>query len=60
MLWGAWGASREAVEQLMDPEDRCVWIFRTPDEGRMIYETGTLNGEDVLPGFSCRVADLFA
>lgn len=45
---------------LIDPEDRCVWIFRTPDEGRMIYETGTLSGEDVLPGFRCRVADLFA
>jgi Uma2 family endonuclease len=45
---------------LIDPEDRSVWVYRAPDEARVLHETATLDGEDVLPGFSCRVADLFA
>ena len=40
------------------PEDRTVTVYRTPDEGRLLHESATLSGEDVLPGFSCRVADL--
>jgi Uma2 family endonuclease len=40
------------------PEDRTVTIYRTPDEGRLLHESATVTGEDVLPGFSCRVSDL--
>ena len=40
------------------PEDRTLTIYRTPDEGRLLHETATVTGEDVLPGFSCRVSDL--
>jgi Uma2 family endonuclease len=40
------------------PEDRTLMIYRVPDEGRVLHETGTVTGEDVLPGFSCRVSDL--
>jgi Uma2 family endonuclease len=40
------------------PEDRTLTIFRTPDEGRLLHETATVTGEDVLQGFSCRVSDL--
>jgi Uma2 family endonuclease len=43
---------------VIDPEDRTVTVYRIPDEGRLFHETATLSGEDVLPGFSCRVADL--
>jgi Uma2 family endonuclease len=45
---------------LVDPEDRSVTVLRAPDEGRLLYEGATLDGGDVLPGFSCKVADLFA
>jgi Uma2 family endonuclease len=45
---------------LIDPEDRNVWVYRSADEARVVHESGTLGGEDVLPGFSCRVAELFA
>jgi Uma2 family endonuclease len=45
---------------LIDPEDRNVWVYRAPDEARVFHEGATLSGEDVLPGFSCRVSDLFA
>jgi Uma2 family endonuclease len=40
------------------PEDRTLTIYQTPDEGRVLHETATVTGEDVLPGFSCRVSDL--
>lgn len=45
---------------IIDPEDRTVTVYRTPDEGRLLHENAMLDGEDVLPGFSCRVAELFA
>jgi Uma2 family endonuclease len=40
------------------PEDRTLTIYRTPDEGRLLHESATVTGEDVLPGFTCRVSDL--
>lgn len=40
------------------PEDRTLTIYRTPDEGRLLHESATVTGEEVLPGFSCRVSDL--
>lgn len=40
------------------PEDRTLTIYRMPDEGRVLHETVTATGEDVLPGFTCRVSDL--
>jgi len=40
------------------PEDRTLTIYRTPDEGRVLHESATATGEDVLPGFTCRVSDL--
>ena len=45
---------------VIDPENRTVTVYRTPDEGRVLHESATLSGEDVLPGFSCPVADLLA
>ena len=43
---------------VITPEDRTLTIYRTPDEGRLLHESATVTGEDVLPGFSCRVSDL--
>jgi Uma2 family endonuclease len=40
------------------PEDRTLTIYRTLDEGRVLHENATVTGEDVLPGFTCRVSDL--
>jgi Uma2 family endonuclease len=40
------------------PEDRTLTIYRNADEGRLLHETTMVTGEDVLPGFSCRVSDL--
>lgn len=40
------------------PEDRTLTIYRMPDEGRLLHESAIVTGEDVLPGFSCRVSEL--
>jgi Uma2 family endonuclease len=40
------------------PEDRTLTIYRTPEGGRLLHETATVTGEDVLPGFTSRVSDL--
>jgi Uma2 family endonuclease len=45
---------------VIDPDERSVTVFREPMEGKVRKEGATLDGEDVLPGFSCKVTDLFA
>jgi Uma2 family endonuclease len=44
---------------IVDPEDQMVSVYRQPGEGRVLSEEATLTGEDVLPEFSCRVAEFF-
>lgn len=43
---------------VISPEDRTLTIYRQPEEGRLLHETATVTGEEVLPGFECRVSDL--
>ena len=45
---------------IVDPEYRSVEVLRAPDEGRTLYDDATFDGGDVLPGFACKVSDLFA
>lgn len=45
---------------IVDPEDRTVTIITEPLESRTLEADATLDGGDVLPGFTCKVADLFA
>lgn len=45
---------------VVDPEDRSVVVFRNGQKPRVLSENESLTGEDVLPGFTCRIADLFA
>ena len=40
------------------PEDRTLTIYRSADEGRVLHETATVTGEEILQGFTCRVSDL--
>lgn len=44
---------------VVDPEDRSVTVLTSPDEGRTLYESAELTGGDVLPGFTCKVSELF-
>jgi Uma2 family endonuclease len=45
---------------VVDPEDRTVTVIVDPLESRTLEADATLDGGDVLPGFSCKVSDLFA
>jgi hypothetical protein len=36
-----------------------VTVYRQPGEGRILWDAATLTGEDVLPGFTCKVAEFF-
>lgn len=44
---------------IIDPEDRSISLFPRVNQVQVIQEPGELSGGDVLPGFSCRVSELF-
>ena len=44
---------------ILDPEDRSVTVFVAPDEGLTLFNQAVIDGGTVLPGFSCKVTDLF-
>jgi Uma2 family endonuclease len=44
---------------IVDPEDQTVTIYRQPGEGRLLSEDAEIAGEDVLPGFRCRIGEFF-
>lgn len=43
----------------IDPETRTATVDRPAGEPTVVDETDTLDGEDVLPGFTLRLGDLF-
>lgn len=45
---------------LADPETRTVTVYRGSLRGTELDEEDTLDPGDILPGFSCKVADIFA
>jgi Uma2 family endonuclease len=44
---------------IVEPEHRSVAVYSTPDQQRLLPDTAELSGGDVLPGFTCRVAEIF-
>ena len=44
---------------VVNPDAKTVEIHRADGTGIILHENDQLSGEDVLPGFSCRVGDLF-
>jgi Uma2 family endonuclease len=44
---------------VIDPKLRKVFVHRSDGTTTEIPTDGTLDGEDVLPGFTCRIAELF-
>ena len=44
---------------VIDPATRTVLVRRLDGSVSELDETGTLSGEDVIPGFTCPVAELF-
>ena len=44
---------------LVDPEERCIQLYRSMTDIRMFNDGDTITGEDVLPGFTLPVAKIF-
>jgi Uma2 family endonuclease len=44
---------------VVDPETRSITILRADESVARLHDQDELDGEDVLPGFRCRVGDLF-
>lgn len=45
---------------IVDPNKRTVNVYTAPDDFETLGESDTLTGGDVLPGFTLKLADLFA
>jgi Uma2 family endonuclease len=45
---------------VIDPQDRVITIYRPDADSRDLRPGDTLDGEDVLPGFTVAVSDIFA
>lgn len=45
---------------IVDPVDRTVAVYTSPDDMTLLDETQTLTGGDVLPGFALAIRDWFA
>jgi Uma2 family endonuclease len=43
---------------IVDPENRELSVYRPGQQPSILSENETVTGEDVLPGFTCRVGDL--
>jgi Uma2 family endonuclease len=44
---------------IIDPEEKSAEVCHSPTDRRMVGPGGTLDGEDILPGFKLPLADLF-
>jgi Uma2 family endonuclease len=54
-----WLAAGVQVVWTVDPTRRTVVVHRSPTEGVTLHEQDELDGEAVVPGFRCRVAEIF-
>ena len=45
---------------IMYPKSRVIYAYRSPRDVQILESDETLTGGDVLPGFSVKVADIFA
>ncbi len=43
---------------LIDPEERTATVYGRDMPVQELEDSDTLTGEDILPGFACKVADL--
>ena len=55
----AWLEAGTAMVWVVNPEWRTVTVYRSATDIKTLTEDDDLDGQDVLPGFRCRVADIF-
>ena len=55
-----WFKAGVELAWVVDPIGRTVTVYRAADDIRVLTEKDVLSGENVVPGFECQVAELFA
>src|SRR2546430_633799 len=55
---GDWLSAGCRLVWVVDPERRVARVYRHDGTETIVDETGALDGEDVLPGFSCALATI--
>jgi len=56
----AWLDAGAMMVWVVSPSWRTVTVYRSASRIALLTENDELRGEDVVPGFSCRVAEIFA
>ena len=54
-----WLAAGTTLVWVINPERKRVTVYRAPRSVTILTADDELDGQDVVPGFKCRVADLF-
>jgi Uma2 family endonuclease len=54
-----WLSAGSTLVWVVDPTRRYARVYRADGSEVVVAEDGTLDGEDVLPGFNCRLSSLF-
>jgi Uma2 family endonuclease len=54
-----WLSAGTKLAWVVYPRGRTVTIYRSLDDIRVLTDKEQLDGEDVVPGFQCRIADIF-
>lgn len=57
---GQWLAAGARLVWTVNPKQRSVTVHRSPQDSDTLSETDELDGEEVVPGFRCRVSEIFA
>ena len=55
-----WLAAGTALVWIINPKRKRVTVYRAPRSVTILTADDELDGQDVVPGFKCRVADLFS
>ncbi|MBM4035594.1 MAG: Uma2 family endonuclease [Planctomycetes bacterium] len=56
---GAWLDAGAAIVWVVNPASRSVTVHRSATDITTLTEKDELNGQDVVPGFRCRVSEIF-
>jgi Uma2 family endonuclease len=56
---GQWLAAGARLVWTINPRRKSVTVHRTSKDASTFFETDELDGEDVVPGFRCRVSEIF-
>lgn len=54
-----WLSARASAVWVVNPKRKSVTVYRSQNNAVILMENDELEGQDVVPGFRCRVAEIF-